>query len=148
MKWSSAPADTIVTHGLGSCLGIALYDPLARIGGLLHVMMPSSAANPQKALANPFMFVDTAIPAFFRALAAAGAIPARCQVKVAGGAVVSGNDFFETGKRNYVALKKALWKAGVLVTSEDVGGQMARTMYLSVGDGVVRLSRNGEMLEL
>ncbi|KKM45447.1 hypothetical protein LCGC14_1560860, partial [marine sediment metagenome] len=88
MKVCSEPEDIIVTHALGSCLGITAHDPVARVGGMLHVMMPMSHINPERAKANPYMFVDTGVPAFFRELYAAGAKKGRLTVKVAGGANV------------------------------------------------------------
>ena len=60
--------DLLVTHALGSCLGLMIYDPAAQVGGLLHAMLPLSKINPEKAQANPFMFVDTGVPALFRTL--------------------------------------------------------------------------------
>ncbi len=61
-------ADLIVTHALGSCLGLVVYDPVEKVGGLLHAMLPLSKINPDKAKANPYMFVDTGVPALFKAL--------------------------------------------------------------------------------
>lgn len=148
MKLTSHPEDSVVTHGLGSCLGVAVYDPQAKVGGLLHVMMPVSSTNPVKAQANPYMFVDTGIPAFFDALEQAGGSRRRFRLKVAGGAMINDNDHFAIGKKNYITLKKTLWKAGVLITAEDVGGNAARTMSLDVATGKVRLSNAGKKWEL
>ena len=150
MRVSNAPGDVIVTHALGSCLGIAAHDPAAGVGGLLHVMLPEARANRPKAEANPFMFVDTGVPAFFRALYEAGGVKARLQVKVAGGANVHSTptDRFQIGKRNYVMLKKLLWKNSVLIDGADVGGAAARTMYLEIGPGRVWLSSGGVEREL
>ena len=67
MRLSASRGDVIVTHALGSCLGVAVHDPVTAVGGLAHVMMPQGNMNPEKAQANPFMFVDTGIPAFFQA---------------------------------------------------------------------------------
>jgi chemotaxis protein CheD len=150
MKLSTEPGDVIVTHALGSCLGITAYDPVACVGGMLHVMMPEGRMNAEKAKSNPFMFVDTGVPAFFRKLYDAGAVKARMVIKVAGGANVNnvGNDRFQIGKRNYIILKKLLWKNSVLIEAEDVGGSKARTMYLDVGSGRVWLSSAGKETEL
>jgi len=139
MKLSSQPDDSIVTHALGSCLGIAIYDPAAKVGGILHIMLPLSTIDPEKARNNPFMFVDTGVPEFFRQAYAAGAEKTRLQVKVAGGAnVQQGNtDRFRIGKRNYIVLKKILWKNGVLIDAEDVGGAKPRTLSLQIGSGKV-----------
>jgi chemotaxis protein CheD len=146
MKTSPQGGDVIVTHALGSCLGIAVHDPSASVGGLLHVMMPASNINPDKAKANPFMFVDTGVPMFFQKLYSQGCDKRKMKVKVAGGANVHGkdNDRFAIGKRNYMMLKKIFWKNGVLIESEEVGGDSARTMYLEIGTGKVWLSTAGK----
>ena len=145
MKTSAATGDVIVTHALGSCLGIAVHDARAGVGGLLHVMMPVSSINPEKAKINPYMFVDTGVPSFFQKLYSLGCDKRQLVVKVAGGANVHGkdNDRFAIGKRNYMMLKKIFWKNGVLIESEDVGGGCARTMYLEIGTGKVWLSTAG-----
>lgn len=150
MKISSSPGDVIVTHALGSCLGITAYDPVARVGGLLHVMLPDSSVNPDKAKINPFMFVDSGVPSFFRKLYEFGGVKKRLIVKVAGGASIqtTGTDSFEIGKRNFVSLKKLFWKNGVMIEANDVGGKRARTMYLEIGTGRVWLSTAGESKEL
>ncbi len=150
MKIITQPGDLIVTHALGSCLGIAIHDPSSHVGGILHVMMPLSNANPEKAKTNPYMFVDTGVPAFFRESYTAGAIKGRLIVKVAGGANIQNirNDNFAIGKRNYTVLKKMLWKNGILIDGEDVGGCIARTMYLEVGSGHVWLTTAGTIKEL
>lgn len=145
MKTADQPGDIVVTHALGSCLGIAVYDSKANVGGILHVMMPVSSINPEKAKANPYMFVDTALPAFFKKLYSLGGVKKRLVVKVAGGANVSGTntDRFAIGKRNYIMLKKVFWKNSVLIESEDVGGSKARTMFMEIGTGRVWLSNAG-----
>ncbi len=149
MKVGTA-ADLIVTHGLGSCLGIAVHDPASHVGGLLHVMMPMSELNPAKAAVNPYMFVDTGVPEFFRQIYAVGGVKSRLVVKVAGGANTQGanGDHFAIGKRNYIILKKMFWKNGILIDGEDVGGSIARTMYLDINAGRVWLNIAGDDKEL
>lgn len=150
MTVASEPGDVIVTHALGSCLGVAAYDHVSHVGGILHVMMPESNMNPDKAVANPYMFVDTGVPAFFRELYGAGAAKGRLTVTVAGGANVQnvGNDRFAIGKRNFILLKKLFWKNSILIDAEDVGGSCARTMYLEIGTGRVWLSTSGVEKEM
>ena len=149
MAVASKPGDVIVTHALGSCLGVVVYDPVARIGGLLHVMMPMSSVNPAKAKSNPFMFVDTGVPTFMTTLFDAGVDRRRMVVKVAGGANVHDNeDRFAIGKRNYTVLKKLLWKNNVLIEAEDTGGSHPRTMSLDIDSGVVTLSTAGQSTRL
>jgi chemotaxis protein CheD len=150
MKIASGQGDVVVTHALGSCLGVSAYDASSCVGGILHVMMPVSGINPEKAKANPYMFVDTGVPRFFQELYSQGAAKNRLVVKVAGGANVQtgGQDRFAIGKRNYTMLKKVFWKNGVMVESEDVGGNHARTMYLEIGSGRVWLSSSGQQKDL
>jgi chemotaxis protein CheD len=112
--------DVLVTHALGSCLGLMVFDPGQSVGGMLHAMLPLSSINPQKAEANPFMFVDTGVPAMFQALYELGAQKSRLVVKAAGCASPLGkNEMFKIGQRNYTLLKKLLWKNNVLLESED-----------------------------
>ena len=148
MKLSSTHGDVMVTHGLGSCLGVTAYDPVAKVGGMLHIMMPVASANPDKARLNPCMFVDTAIPVLFEAMVKAGADKERFRLKVAGGAITQSSGYFAIGKRNYITLKKVFWKSGVLIDAEDVGGNLARTLYMEIGSGRVWINKAGQECEL
>ena len=150
MKISGQAGDVIVTHALGSCLGITVYDPVVHLGGLLHVMMPVSSINSEKAKSNPYMFVDTALPKMFKKLYTMGADKKRLIVKVAGGANVhdSSTDRFAIGKRNFITLKKIFWKNNILIKSKDIGGSKARTMYMEIGTGRVWLSIAGAEQDL
>jgi chemotaxis protein CheD len=143
---SADPGEEIITYALGSCLGITVYDPVARVGGLLHVMLPTSSTNPDKAAARPGMFVDTGVPLLFKDCYALGAVKTRMVAKVAGGASQSEGDAdrFQIGKRNMLMLKKLLWKNGVMLDAEDVEGNVSRTMSLDIGTGAVRLRINGQ----
>jgi chemotaxis protein CheD len=136
--------DTLVTHALGSCLGLMVFDPAARVGGLLHAMLPLSSINPQKAQANPAMFVDTGVPMLFKSLYDLGAVKARLVVKAAGcGNPMGQSEVFKIGERNYTVLKKLLWKNNILLEAEDVGGSASRTIHFDVSSGQVLLSSNG-----
>jgi chemotaxis protein CheD len=146
MKLSANPADGLITYALGSCLGIAVYDPLARVGALLHIMLPDSSIDPAKAQQNPWMFVDTGFPRMINDCLAAGARKERMILKVAGGACAHGNpdeDYFQIGKRNFVMLRKLLWQKGLLLKSYDVGGSQSRTMSMEIGNGEIQLKING-----
>ena len=147
----SGNEDEITTFALGSCLGITIYDPEASVGGMLHVMLPDSSIDAAKAQKNPQMFVDTGVPALFRAAYALGAKKERIVLKVAGGACMKGNaddDYFQIGKRNYLALKKILWKNGVMIQAEEVGGTQGRTMNLGLADGEVTIKKFNETTRL
>lgn len=150
MAVSADPAERLVTHALGSCLGVCLHDPVAGVGALLHVMLPSSAIDPEAARRAPCTFVDTGVPELFRAAYRLGAQKERLVVKVAGGtATGDGDDAFQVGKRNILALRKLLWKNGVLLRAEAVGGQrLSRSVYLHVGSGTVHVKCNGDVAAL
>jgi chemotaxis protein CheD len=136
--------DTLVTHALGSCLGLMVFDPVAKVGGLLHAMLPLSSINPQKAQANPAMFVDTGVPLLFHRLYEQGALKGRLVVKAAGcGNPMGKNEVFKIGERNYTVLKKLLWKNNILLESEDVGGTISRTIHFDVASGEIMLSTGG-----
>jgi chemotaxis protein CheD len=151
MKISSNAEDRLITYALGSCLGITVHDPVAGVGGMLHVMLPTSVIDPAKGEANPFMFVDTGVPRLFRECMRAGANRERLVVKAAGGSF-SGEDEradqFRIGKRNVIMLRKLLWKNGVMLHAEDVGGRLSRTMALDIADGAVTLKINGNETRL
>ncbi len=151
MKISSRPGEELITYALGSCLGIAIYDAAAQVGGLLHVMLPASSVNPAKAADNPLMFVDTGVPELFKACYKAGAKKERIVVKVAGGASLHSNadgDQFQIGKRNFLMLRKLLWKNNVLIESCDVGDRHSRTMLLDIATGDVVLKINNQETRL
>jgi chemotaxis protein CheD len=112
-KVSWDPSDLLVTYALGSCIAVALYDPIAKVGGLLHYMLPDSALDANKAQQNPYMFADTGIPRLIAAVKSKGAQAPRMVVRLAGGAqVLDSQGTFQIGKRNYLAAKRILWKAG------------------------------------
>jgi chemotaxis protein CheD len=151
MKVSAKRGDLIVTHALGSCLGIAVHDPVACVGGLLHVMLPLSTLDPVKADRNPFMFVDTGFPSLLIECFKTGAQKQRLEIMVAGGANSQDkweNDLFQIGKRNFIILRKVLWKNGLLLKSYDVGGSNSRTMSLEIGTGRVTIKSSGQMKNL
>ena len=137
--------DLIVTHALGSCLGLVVFDPVEKVAGLLHAMLPLSKINPAKAEANPYMFVDTGVPALFKTLYEFGGQKSRMVIKAVGcGNPLGRNEMFKIGERNYTILKNLLWKNNMLLDSEDVGGTASRTVHLDVATGETLISSNGK----
>ncbi len=132
---SADPEATFITYALGSCLGITLYDPVARVGGLLHVMLPSSKVDSAKSKTRPGMFVDTGLPHLFHAAYKLGAVKSRLIVKVAGGATRLKNETQRIAARNIAAARKILWQNSVLITAADTGGTAPRTLSLQLADG-------------
>ena len=127
----------IVTYALGSCIAVAIWDPLSRVGGMLHFMLPESSVDRQSnGQDHPYRYADTGTPMLFRAAYQEGAEKRRLVVRLAGGAsVVDDKGVFNIGKRNYAAVRKILWKAGVLIHAEEVGGNISRTLRLDVNSG-------------
>lgn len=149
MAVSQDPGQTLVTYSLGSCLGIALYDPRAGVGGLIHCMLPLSTTDPDKAKAKPAMFTDTGFVALLTQLLEMGASKKNLIVKVAGGgAPMDSNGRFKIGERNFAVLRKLLWKNQMLIEGEDVGGTKPRTMRLRMADGRVSISTGKEVNEI
>ena len=146
LKLSNRQGDMLVTYALGSCLGVCIHDPVARVGGLLHAMLPSATADLEKGKIQPAKYVDSGVTALFKEAYRLGAKKERIVVKVAGGASVAlkgETDTFQIGKRNIVALKKLFWKNGVLIHGDDMGGHISRTVSLDVASGEVRIKANG-----
>ena len=150
IKISGNSKDMIVTYALGSCVAISVYDPLARVGGLLHYMLPDSILDEKKAKENPAMFADTGIPLLFKACYALGAEKKRLIVKVAGGAnILDDANFFRIGQKNIMAMRKIFWENNILITAEDTGATHNRTVRLDIATGKTFVrSSGGEMKEL
>lgn len=150
MKLSNVPGDIIVTHALGSCLGVAIHDPDAGIGGILHYMLPVSTFNEKKAEENPLMFGSTGIPLLFEEAYKLGAKKSALRVVIAGGAQVFGNntDLFVIGKRNEVIARKLFWKNNIMIAAENVGGNIPRTLFLEIGSGTTWITSKGERIDL
>lgn len=150
MAVSKNPDDLIVTHALGSCLGIVLFDPVANVGGMLHALLPSRKEESSNTK-NPTYYVDAGTPLLFKACYELGAKKQRIVVKVAGGASTRTDpdkDMFQIGRRNFTALRKILWRNGVLINKHDVGGTEPRTMTLVINDGAVKVASKGETRKL
>jgi chemotaxis protein CheD len=147
---TSKDRDTsLVTYALGSCVGVAVFDPAASVGGLLHILLPESSLDAEKAARNPYMFADTGVVRLVDRCLQMGAAKSRMRVWLAGGsAVMDKAGVFNIGKRNQLAVRKALWKAGLLTLSEDLGGQGSRTVRLDLGTGTFWVRAAGADQEL
>lgn len=142
---SPDPDATLITYALGSCLGVAIHDPVARVGGLLHAVLPRADLDAVRARAEPGVFVETGLPALFRACYANGARKERLVVRMAGAAEsrAMADDHFEIGRRNLLIARQLFWKNGILVSGQDVGGRGSRTLSLHVGSGEVTVRSAG-----
>ena len=149
MKVSSRTDDILVTYSLGSCIGLSLYDPVARVGGLIHCMLPLSKIDPVKAQTRPCMFTDTGVVALLQGVLNLGAERRRLVARVAGAScLLDDRAMFRIGERNYTVLRKVLWKNSILIDAEDVGGTISRTMYLYMATGQTIIKSKGREVEL
>lgn len=149
MKVTNIPEDVLVTYSLGSCVGVSLFDPQARVGGMIHCMLPLSKIDAAKAEANPSMFTDVGVPNLIQAVFDLGADRRRLVAKVAGAAsLLDEKGLFRIGERNYTVLRKVLWKNSILVAGEDVGGAASRTMHLYMDSGRTTIKSGGKETEL
>ncbi len=136
MKCTNDENAVLVTYSLGSCVGLTVYDPVVRVGGMIHCLLPTSAVNPERARQRPQMYVDTGVDLLIRTVCSLGANRTRLIVKAAGG-----GDFFRTstlpkiGDKNYAALVEAVKKNRLRIDEADIGGAIPRTLYLDMAGG-------------
>jgi len=144
IKVSDDPGTVLVAYGLGSCLGLTAYDPVVRIGGLAHMVLPYPNGT---AHSSPGRYVAEAVPALLNAMGESGSLGRRLQFKVAGGAQMftfdGGNESLEIGRRNIEALREITSDLGMRINASDLGGNCGRTMKLQIATGLVIVSTAG-----
>jgi chemotaxis protein CheD len=148
MKVSNNVKETLITYSLGSCIGLAIWDPVVKVGGMLHYMLPESRLDRERARTSPCMFADSGIPALFMESYRLGASKNRLVVSVVGGSqIVDPTDMFSIGKRNYQILRKLFDKNHIRIAKEDIGGCANRTISLDIGTGrvILKISGRGEI---
>lgn len=137
---------TIMTIGLGSCIGIALYDRNLKVAGLAHIMLPDSTQF--KTTTNTMKFADLAIPILIEKMRTQGCQKRNITAKIAGGASMFNfsdkSIISDIGKRNTEAVKKSLNEHGIPIIAEETGGNKGRTMILNASDGKVTLKVVGK----
>ncbi|MBO8151469.1 MAG: chemotaxis protein CheD [Candidatus Neomarinimicrobiota bacterium] len=144
MKWAVGNGNVLITYALGSCIGVVLYDPVEMVGAMLHSMLPLSRSDPDKARKNPYMYTDIGVELLLRKVFDLGATRKNLVAKVAGGAnLLDDKRFFRIGEKNYMVVRKILWKNNILISGEDVGGSKPRTMVLDMSTWRVTI-RSGE----
>ena len=141
--------EVLITYSLGSCIGVTVYDPHKKIGGMIHYMLPSSSISPEKAATRPAMFADTGILLLFKKLFDLGARRGNLIIKAAGGStLMDDKKLFNIGERNFLILRKILWKNNLLMKATDVGGSVSRTLTLDIGTGIVTVKSSRKVTEL
>lgn len=138
---------TLITYALGSCIGVCLYDPVIKLAGMVHIMLPY---NQEGAKGNIFKYADTGIVETLRKMEAFGALRTRIVAKIAGGAkmfdIPGGGSLGNIGLRNAESVRIVLKKERIRLLSEDVGSNYARTLLFdaSTGEGLIRAYGKGE----
>lgn len=135
----------LITVGLGSCIGIALFDSTKSIGGLAHIMLPDSKAF--NTVNNPMKFADLAIPLLLEKVENMGAQKRNLKAKIAGGASMFNfsdkNMMMDIGGRNMNSVKQVLNKLSIPIIGEDCGGNKGRTMIFDTFNGTVQIRTVG-----
>ncbi|MBU0714820.1 MAG: chemotaxis protein CheD [Verrucomicrobia bacterium] len=139
-KVVTSPA-LLTSIGLGSCIGLVLYDAINKIGALAHIMLPKQSEAKNKS--NPAKFADTSIDLMLAEMEARGAFKRNIKAKLFGGANmfpnVQGKVLMNVGARNAAAVKEELTKRKIAVVAEDLGGHCGRTIVFDTRDGSVRV---------
>lgn len=127
----------LVTIGLGSCVAISIRDPVARFGGLSHILLPSIAESTNKS--NPMKFADSAIQMVVDQLLQKGCLKSRLEAKMAGGASMFniGGNSINIGERNVEAVKKKLQELNIPILASDVGSNYGRTVEFNIASGIM-----------
>ncbi|MCH8825856.1 MAG: chemotaxis protein CheD [Chloroflexi bacterium] len=148
MQVSNNPLTVLSCLGLGSCIAVSAYDSVAKVAGLVHIVLPSSDGRDTTL---PGKFADTAIPSLLDEMSKLGALKVRLLVKIAGGAQISktqnSNPIFKTGQRNIEATKEQAAKHGLKIAAEEVGGHAGRTLRLYVESGRVTVTQVGSQTQ-
>jgi chemotaxis protein CheD len=147
---SNVTTEVIVTHALGSCIAVCIWDQGTGVGGLLHFLLPDAAINPERARTQPATFANSGMPLLFQAAYAIGLDKRRCRVRLVGGAEVAGigkAGALNVGKRNLLAARSILWRHGLLVEGEVTGGTIPRSVSLRLSDGAIDVTSGGDLIE-
>ncbi|MEZ4520587.1 MAG: chemotaxis protein CheD [Thermomicrobiales bacterium] len=151
IKYTNNAQEVLVAYGLGSCVGIAIWDNSSGVAGLAHVILPTSVAS-SRPNDNPLKYADRAIPLMVNELRRLGGNPSRMVVKIAGGAQMlksaGRSEVFNIGSRNVEQVRREIERAGLRISGEDVLGHQGRTMSLYPSDGRVTVQSAGNLRDL
>ena len=151
MAVADRPDDVIVTYALGSCVAVCLFDPAAHVAAMLHFLLPESSINTRRALEQPAAFGDTGIPLLLDTAARRGLKKSRARVRLVGGAMVANSNSggaLATGHRNVLAARSILWRLGLFIEGQEVGGVAARTVHFAALDGRLLVTSGQQTKEM
>ncbi|MFC1925874.1 chemotaxis protein CheD [Chloroflexota bacterium] len=142
---SNDPYKVLTCIGLGSCIALCIYDPITKLGGMAHIVLPSSI-NGRNPMASA-KYADSAVPMLLKYMSQLGAIGRRLVVKVAGGAnmlSIPGKNTLNIGERNILAVKEALAKEKMSISGAELGGTCGRSVRFFVDSGRVLVQTIGK----
>jgi chemotaxis protein CheD len=129
----------ITTLGLGSCIGLSIYDPIIKVGGMIHIMLPSKLIATGSD--NPAKFADTGVPLLLKEIERLGALKSRLLVKIVGGAEMfkmdGQDDRVRIGARNIQAVETVCEQLGLVIVASSVGGDIGKSITLDLESGLV-----------
>lgn len=145
--------DVLSCVGLGSCVGLCLYDPFNKSGGLAHILLPDSSHAKSNDSAKPGKFADTAVEALLSKMEKEGSSKKNIRAKMVGGASMFSSDteangIFTLGPKNVKAVKNALYSTRIMIAAEDTGGTQGRTIEFHVGSGKVTIKTMTGTIEI
>lgn len=144
----SVKPDVLLCLALGSCVGVGMFDPIRQIGGLAHVMLPSSNGMDLSKVKTINKYADIAIPNMLKDLKAKGCDPSRMIIKIAGGAHMFkglGNSLEDIGRKNAESVKAILAQNNLKIRAEELGGSIGRTVRLYLDDGKYEIKTKDEL---
>ena len=146
IRITKEPEAVLTCVGLGSCIGLCAYDPVAKLGGMIHMVLPDSRNG--GAAHNASKYVDTGVPLLFLEMGKLGAVKSRLRVRLAGGArmftIPGTGELLDVGGRNIRMVSEALGREGISSPVGDVGGDRGRTLQLFIDTGKIYVKRAGE----
>jgi chemotaxis protein CheD len=135
------PDAVLICYGLGSCVAVSAFDPVARVGAMAHIVLPASNNGANAIL--PVKFADRGIPLTVEKMEQAGAQRSRIVIKIAGGAKmlrgVTAGSILDIGERNIEAVNVAMHKAGLKIHAQDIRGDWGRCLWLYIASGLTRV---------
>ena len=148
VKTSQDPAEVLTCLGLGSCVGVCMHDPVTKVAGMAHIVLPNSDGKPEKTGGK---YADTAVPLLLEMMLKRGAIKSRVIVKIAGGAQISKakglGDAFQIGVRNVEAVQAIFHSNIMRIKGSDTGGHHGRTMRFNLDTGKTLVTTAGKEIQ-
>lgn len=152
IKYTRRPGEALVAYGLGSCVGVAIWDRANHFAGLAHVILPASPGVPGRQGENRCKYADYAVPTLIDEMIKQGGQKAGFIVRIAGGAQMlrsaQVSEVFNIGARNVEQVRREIARAGLRIQADDVLGRQGRTMSIFPEDGRITIHSAGKLTEL